>query len=62
MPTYDYQCRTCDHTLESRHPAGEPGPADCPQCGGPLRKKYQPPGITFNGPGFYTTDNPVSPP
>jgi predicted nucleic acid-binding Zn ribbon protein len=29
----------------------------CPECGGPVRRLFQPPGIIFKGSGFYVTDN-----
>jgi putative FmdB family regulatory protein len=57
MPTYDYQCRTCGHTIEVIHPMSEDGPTVCDVCGGPLRRVIFPAGIIFKGSGFYKTDS-----
>lgn len=57
MPTYDYQCRTCGHTIEVIHPMSEDGPTSCEVCGGPLRRVIFPAGIIFKGSGFYKTDS-----
>ena len=57
MPTYDYQCRTCGHTVEVIHPMSEDGPTSCEVCGGPLRRVIFPAGIIFKGSGFYKTDS-----
>lgn len=57
MPTYDYQCRSCGHTVEVIHPMSEDGPTTCEVCGGPLRRVLYPAGIIFKGSGFYKTDS-----
>lgn len=57
MPTYDYQCRSCGHTVEVVHPMSEDGPTTCEVCGGPLRRVLYPAGIIFKGSGFYKTDS-----
>ncbi len=57
MPTYDYQCRLCGHTVEVIHPMSENGPTACERCGGPLRRVLFPAGIIFKGSGFYKTDS-----
>ena len=57
MPTYDYQCRSCGHTIEVIHPMSEDGPATCQVCGGELRRILHPAGIIFKGSGFYKTDS-----
>jgi putative FmdB family regulatory protein len=57
MPTYDYQCRSCGHTVEVVHPMSEDGPTTCEVCGGPLRRVLYPTGIIFKGSGFYKTDS-----
>ncbi len=57
MPTYDYQCRNCGHTIEVIHPMIEDGPSTCEVCGGPLRRILHPAGIIFKGSGFYKTDS-----
>ena len=57
MPTYDYQCRQCGHTIEVIHSMQESGPQQCERCGGELRRVLYPAGIIFKGSGFYKTDS-----
>lgn len=57
MPTYDYQCRSCDRVIEVIHPMTSDGPSVCEQCGGALRRILYPTGIIFKGSGFYSTDS-----
>ena len=57
MPTYDYQCRSCGHTIEVIHSMKEEGPTACERCGGQLRRVFFPAGIIFKGSGFYKTDS-----
>lgn len=57
MPTYDYQCRSCGHTIEVIHSMLEEGPTTCGRCKGPLRRILHPAGIIFRGSGFYKTDS-----
>jgi putative FmdB family regulatory protein len=60
VPTYDYQCRSCGHTVEVIHSMTEEGPATCERCGGQLRRVLYPSGIIFKGSGFYKTDSRAS--
>jgi putative FmdB family regulatory protein len=60
VPTYDYQCRTCGHTIEVIHSMLEAGPSTCDRCGGELRRILYPAGIIFKGSGFYKTDSRAS--
>jgi putative FmdB family regulatory protein len=57
VPTYDYQCRNCGHTIEVIHSMMEEGPTTCERCGGELRRILHPAGIIFKGSGFYKTDS-----
>jgi putative FmdB family regulatory protein len=57
VPTYDYQCRQCGHTIEVIHSMQESGPESCERCGGELRRVFFPAGIIFKGSGFYKTDS-----
>lgn len=57
LPTYDYKCRSCGHTIEVIHPMQEDGPSTCEVCGGELRRIMHPAGIIFRGSGFYKTDS-----
>jgi len=57
VPTYDYQCRSCERVIEVIHPMTSDGPATCEVCGGPMRRILYPAGIIFKGSGFYRTDS-----
>jgi putative FmdB family regulatory protein len=57
VPTYDYRCRDCGHTIEVIHPMSEEGPSACEVCGGPVRRVLFPAGIIFKGSGFYRNDS-----
>ena len=57
VPTYDYQCRSCERVIEVIHPMASDGPSICEQCGGTLRRILYPTGIIFKGSGFYSTDS-----
>jgi len=58
MPTYDYRCNACGHTLERFHAPDEKVSRTCPQC----RKRQLTrqigagAGVIFRGSGFYETD------
>jgi putative FmdB family regulatory protein len=57
VPTYDYQCRSCERVIEVIHPMTADGPSVCEACGGALRRILYPTGIIFKGSGFYSTDS-----
>ena len=57
MPTYAYACKQCGHRFDAVQSFADPALAECPECGGPLRKEYGSIGVTFNGSGFYRTDS-----
>lgn len=57
MPTYAYVCTECDHAFEAVQAITDDALTDCPSCGGSLRKKFHPVGVTFKGSGFYRTDS-----
>lgn len=57
MPTYDYQCRSCNAITEVIHSMLDDGPSTCERCGGQLRRVLYPTGIIFKGAGFYKTDS-----
>jgi putative FmdB family regulatory protein len=56
MPIYEYLCERCGETTEAIQRHGDPPPAECPKCGGPLRKKMSAPAFQFKGSGWYVTD------
>jgi len=58
MPTYDYQCKACQHKWEEFQSIKAPATKKCPEC-----KKLKAErligtgaGIIFKGSGFYQTD------
>lgn len=57
MPTYDYRCRDCGHTIEIIHSILEDGPEVCERCRGPMQRVLHPTGVIFRGSGFYVTDS-----
>lgn len=57
VPTYDYRCRDCGHTIEIIHSILEDGPEVCERCRGPMERVLHPAGVIFRGSGFYVTDS-----
>ena len=57
MPTYEYECQSCLHTLEEFQSITAPPLGNCPRCNGPLRRLIRGEGaIIFKGSSFYATD------
>ncbi len=58
MPTYDYQCKKCQHTWELFQPITAKPVRKCPECGKMSAQRVIGPGaaIIFKGSGFYQTD------
>jgi putative FmdB family regulatory protein len=58
MPTYEYQCKACGHTLEEFHSITEPPLTRCPRCDTDnlVRVMGTGGGLIFRGTGFYLTD------
>jgi putative FmdB family regulatory protein len=57
MPTYEYQCKSCDHRFETWQKMTDEPLTVCPQCHGTIRRVLFPAGIVFKGSGFYKTDH-----
>lgn len=57
MPTYQYRCQACHNDLEAFQKFTDDPLTICPDCGGSLRKVFNPVGIVFKGSGFYATDS-----
>jgi len=58
MPTYEYECERCGHTMEAFQSMTDKPLRKCPKCG---KLKLQRligagAGIIFKGSGFYETD------
>ena len=60
MPTYVYECRTCEESFEAEQSIKDAPLTDCP-CGGTVRRVIQPVGIAFRGSGFYVNDSVAKP-
>ncbi len=56
MPTYGYECLSCDNEFEVFQSIKDAPLTSCETCGGTLRKRIYPVGIAFKGPGFYVND------
>jgi putative FmdB family regulatory protein len=58
MPTYDYECGSCDHRFELFQGINDPKKKKCPSCGRlSLRRLFgSGAALLFKGSGFYQTD------
>lgn len=57
MPTYEYQCKDCEHRFEIWQKMADDALTVCPKCKGVIRRVFFPAGIVFKGSGFYKTDH-----
>jgi len=58
MPTYEYECRKCDHRFEEFQSMTDEPVKTCPLCGGEVRRLISGGGgLLFKGNGFYITDH-----
>lgn len=58
MPQYEYDCMSCAQRYIKNRSMVEDDPGYmCENCNKPLVRVYSSIGITFNGSGFYKTDN-----
>jgi len=58
MPTYDYECKACEHRFETFQSMTSEALRKCPVCGKRKLRRIIGPGaaIVFKGSGFYKTD------
>jgi putative FmdB family regulatory protein len=58
MPTYEYQCKNCGHSLEELQSFNEPPLTHCPKCNLETLARVIGSGgaLIFKGTGFYLTD------
>lgn len=58
MPTYEYQCRACDHRFDAFQSIKDAPLRKCPACGKRSLERLIGTGgaIIFKGSGFYQTD------
>ena len=58
MPTFDFQCRKCQHTFEFSRPFGGKEHPACPECKSKKTEKLiSAPTFMLRGQGFYKTDS-----
>lgn len=58
MPTYQYQCKACNHEFEELQSISEPPLVTCPNCRKDTLARIigSGAGVIFKGSGFYLTD------
>ena len=61
MPTYSYRCDSCVEEFEVTQAITDKALEKCPKCSGKVVKIFGKVGISFNGTGFYRTDNTAPP-
>lgn len=58
MPTFDFQCKHCDHVFEFTRPFASKVKPSCPSCSSKkVEKLIAPPAVHFKGAGWYKTDS-----
>ena len=57
MPTYQYECTSCEHQFEQLQSFSEEPIKHCPECKSEVKKTYSAVGVVFKGSGFYKTDS-----
>ncbi len=64
MPTYSYECSSCDRVFEIEQRIVEDPLQDCPNCEGKssLKRLIQPVAVMFRGSGFHVNDYSASEP
>ncbi len=56
MPTYEYECQTCNHKFEKFQAMSDEPVKECEKCGKEVKKLFGTAGIIFKGSGFYVND------
>jgi putative FmdB family regulatory protein len=57
VPIYEYQCESCNHSLEALQKLSDAPLVDCPACGkASLKKQISAAGFRLSGGGWYETD------
>ncbi|NOS66970.1 MAG: zinc ribbon domain-containing protein [Candidatus Peribacteraceae bacterium] len=58
MPTFDFQCKKCNHIFEFARAFGSDVKPACPTCSSKrVEKLIAPPAVHFKGSGWYKTDS-----
>ena len=62
MPTYDYKCKSCEHSYEAFHSMNDDSVQLCPECGGESKRLLSGgSGVIFKGSGYYVNDSKSKP-
>ena len=57
MPTYGYECKSCNHTFDVFQSYSDAALKNCPECNKEVRRLINGGmGVIFKGSGFYVTD------
>ena len=56
MPIFEYECTACGERVEHLQLSSDAPLAECPECGGAVRKLMSAPAFQFKGTGWYVTD------
>lgn len=56
MPTYVYECESCDHTFEVQQSFKEEPLTECPKCKGKIHRVIFASPVHYKSAGFYTTE------
>ena len=57
MPTYEYECSSCQYLFEAFQNISEQPLTECPRCNGSVKRKISGgSGLLFKGKRFYITD------
>ena len=56
MPTYEYECNSCQHRFEENQSFSSEPVATCPKCTEDSRRVFHAVPVVFKGAGFYVND------
>ena len=56
MPTYEYECDSCNHRFEVEQSMHDDPLTECPECAGSVRRVFGLSSVIFKGSGFYCND------
>ena len=56
LPTYEYECKSCQHRFDERQSFSSEPVATCPLCTNGARRVFHAVPVVFKGSGFYVND------
>ena len=56
MPTYDFKCSDCGCEFSIEHGMRDPHPGTCPECVGPIHRKFHTLDVVYKRAGFKAVD------